>query len=203
MNSDFSPNRTSYGRVGKIGLFLFVLLVASNGNASEPKSPTKKVGLSGPFVSVEGHASILSNVANWSFLAGSFGYGVRGGYRFKNIGVFAQFEHNLWVATEFDREVVQGAFNIGIGGEVIYANGFVRTSLAIGPSILAFDTYLDEAGTTGIFVDFRPVGLRWPVHKYLIVGLDPITFAFVAPVLGGIPLMYTQYRTMLYLEAVF
>jgi hypothetical protein len=203
MKSISSHNGTACARVCKIGFFLFFLLVASNGNASETKSPGEKVSLGGPFVSVEGHASILSNVANWSFLAGSFGYGVRGGYRFKNIGVFAQFEHNLWVATEFDREVVQGAFNIGVGGEVIYANGFVRTSLAIGPSILAFDTYLDKAGTTGFFVDFRPVGLRWAVHKYLVIGLDPIAFAFVAPVLDGIPLMYTQYRTALYLEAVF
>jgi hypothetical protein len=180
-----------------------MLMFPSPGHASEVKPQQKNMGLNGPFATVELHGSILTNVANWSFFAGSFGYSVKGGYRFNNIGVFAQFEHNLWVATEFDREVVQGAFNIGVGAEVIYANGFVRTSLAIGPSILAFDTYLDKAGTTGFFIDFRPVGLRWSVHRYLIIGLDPISFAFVAPVLDGIPLLYTQYRTNLYLEAVF
>jgi hypothetical protein len=189
--------------VGKIGLFLFILLISSIGYASESKVLEKTIGLRGPFATLEMHGSILTNVADWSFMSGSFGYAVKGGYRFKHIGIFAQFEHNLWVATEYDREVVQGAFNIGVGAEVIYANGFVRTSLAIGPSILAFDTYLDKAGSTGIFIDFRPVGLRWAVHKYLVVGLDPITFAFVAPVLDGIPLMYTQYRTTVYLEAVF
>ncbi len=198
-----NPDRKGYGPACSILIFLMVLSVAATGNASETKSPDKKDRIGGPFVTVEGHASVLTNVANWSFLAGSFGYAVRGGYRFKNIGIYALFEHNIWVATEFDQEVVQGTFNIGVGAEIIYANGFVRTSLAIGPSILAFDTYLDEAGTTGFFVDFRPVGLRWDVHKYLIVGLDPIAFAFVAPVLDGIPLMYTQYRTILYLEAVF
>ncbi|MCP4675179.1 MAG: hypothetical protein GY854_06665 [Deltaproteobacteria bacterium] len=159
--------------------------------------------LRGPFVSLDGHISILSDVADWSFLAGTFGYGARGGYRFNSWGIFCQVEHNMWIATEQKTEVVQGAVNIGVGADVVYANGFVRTSLALGPSILAFDTVLDDAGTTGFFLDFRPVGLRWAVHDYLAIGLDPITFALVAPVLGGIPLVYTQYRTIIYLEAAF
>ncbi|MCP4602467.1 MAG: hypothetical protein GY847_18455 [Proteobacteria bacterium] len=157
----------------------------------------------GPFASVDGHISILSDLADWSLLAGTFGYGIRGGYRWKSWGVFGQFEHNMWVATEQNTEVVQGAFNIGVGADFVYANGFVRTSLALGPSILAFDTVLDDAGNTGLFIDLRPVGLRWAVHEYLVLGLDPITFALVAPVLGGIPLIYVQYRTGIYLEAAF
>ena len=79
----------------------------------------------------------------------------------------------------------------------------MRTSLALGTSILAFDTVLDDAGEVGLFIDFRPVGLRWAVHRLLAVGLDPISFAVVAPALGGIPLIYTQYRTELYLEMAF
>ncbi len=159
--------------------------------------------LRGTFVSVDGHISILSDVADWSFLAGAFGYGARGGYRWNSWGVFLQVEHNMWIATEQKTAVVQGAVNVGIGADFVYADGFVRTSLALGPSILAFDTVLDDAGSTGFFVDFRPVGLRWAVHDYLAVGLDPITFALVAPVLGGIPLVYTQFRTIIYLEAAF
>jgi hypothetical protein len=159
--------------------------------------------LRGPFAALEGHVSLLSDVANWSMLAGTFGYAGRGGYRWNSWGVFLQVEHNMWLATEMETEVVQGAVNIGVGCEVTYAEGFVRTALAIGPSILAFDTVLDDAGTTGLYIDFRPVGLRWAVHRYLVIGLDPISFALVAPVLDGIPLIYTQYRTELYLEVAF
>jgi hypothetical protein len=159
--------------------------------------------LTGPFAVVESHASLLGDVTDWSALAGTFGYAFKGGYRWSNWGVFLQLEHNLWLSTEMDREVVDGAFNIGIGGEFVYADGFVRSSLALGPSILAFDTILDKAGTTGIFLDIRPVGLRWVVHEYLVIGFDPIGFAVVAPVLGGIPLVNIQYRTTVFLEGAF
>jgi hypothetical protein len=159
--------------------------------------------LTGPFAVVETHASLLSDVTDWSALAGTFGYAFKGGYRWSGWGVFLQLEHNLWLSTEMGKEVVDGAVNIGIGGEFVYADGFVRTSLALGPSILAFDTILDQAGTTGIFLDVRPVGLRWAVHEYLVIGLDPVSFAMVAPVLGGIPLVNIQYRTTVYLEGAF
>jgi hypothetical protein len=157
----------------------------------------------GGFVALDVHASLLSDLADRSFLSATFGYGARGGYRWSGWAVFLQVEHNLWAATEQKQGVVQGAVNIGVGCELIYADGFVHTSLALGPSILAFDTVLDDAGTTGIFLDVRPVGLRWPVHDNLLIVLEPITFALVAPVLGGIPLIYAQYRTVLSLEAVF
>jgi len=159
--------------------------------------------LTGPFAVVEVHASLLSDVTDWSTLAGTFGYAFKGGYRWSSWGVFVQLEHNLWLSTEMGNDVVDGAVNIGIGGEFVYADGFVRTSLTLGPSILAFDTILDKAGTTGIFLDVRPVGLRWAVHEYLVIGLDPISFSIVAPVLGGIPLVNIQYRTTVYLEGAF
>jgi hypothetical protein len=179
------------------------LLLAHQGGAAELEALGDDGKLRGPFAALEGHVSLLSDAANWSLLAGTFGYAGRGGYRWNSWGLFAQIEHNMWLATEMETEVVQGAVNIGVGADFTYADGFVRTSLAIGPSILAFDTVLDDAGTTGLFIDFRPVGLRWAPHEHLVIGLDPISFALVAPVLDGIPLIYTQYRTELYLEMLF
>jgi hypothetical protein len=179
------------------------LLLTPRARSAELEALGDDGKLRGPFAALEGHVSLLSDVADWSMLAGTFGYGARGGYRWNSWGLFAQVEHNMWLATEMETEVVQGAVNIGLGCELTYAEGFVRTALAVGPSILAFDTVLDDAGTTGLFIDFRPVGLRWTVHRYLVIGLDPISFALVAPVLGGIPLIYTQYRTELYLEVAF
>lgn len=159
--------------------------------------------LSGPFVALEGHLSAFSDIAERSVLTGAFGYSARGGLRWSGFGVFFLVEHNLWVATEYDGNVVQGAINLGLGGDIIYGRGLVRTSLALGPSILAWNTILDDAGSVGLFFEARPVGLRWAVHEILVFGLDPLNFAIVAPVLGGIPLVNVQYRTVVYLEAAF
>jgi hypothetical protein len=50
------------------------------------------------------------------------------------------------------------------------------------------------------FLDFRPVGVRWRVGPKVTLGLEPLHFALVAPVLTGIPLLDVQYRTTVYLE---
>jgi hypothetical protein len=190
-----------------VHILTIVLILAFSGTSvagtKKLKALDEKGRLQGGFVALEGHFSILSDLPERSMFQGSFGYGARGGYRWNSWGIFATFEHNLWVATEYKSDVVEGAINIGVGADLTYAHGFVRTSLALGPSILAFDTILDDAGSTGLFIDFRPIGLNWAVHDHLSIGLDPITFALVAPVLDGIPLIFVQYRTMLYLEYSF
>jgi hypothetical protein len=185
--------------------FVAVLLagVPFSAQAAKLKALNKDGKLEGWFALIETHASILSDAAEKALLAGTFGYGLRAGYRWDGWGLFLHLEQNLWLSTEIETDVVYGAFNIGIGGEYTYKNGFLRTTFSIGPSILAFDTALDPAGTTGFFFDLRPVGLRWTVHEHLVVGFDPIAFALVVPVLGGIPLIQAEYRTIVYLEGVF
>ena len=185
-----------------------VLLASLSPTGATAESPTlssmdSKGRLQGAFVSVDLHGSILSDAADKALLSGTFGYGVRGGYRWNSWGLFAQFEHNMWLATEASVEVVSGAFNVGVGVDYTYAQGFVRSSLVLGPSILAFDSALDDAGTTGVFFELRPVGLRWVVHENVTVGLDPISFALVMPVLGGIPIVEPQYRTIITVEGLF
>ena len=184
--------------------FAIILCCASNLQAGAKLRGLDEEGkLDGPFVALEGHVSLLSDITDRSVLAGTFGYGARGGYRWNNWGIFLVTEHNMWLATEYDTRVVQGAVNLGLGCEFIYGQGFVRTSLALGPSILAWNTILDDAGSVGVFLDLRPVGLRWAVHEILVIGFDPLNLALVAPVLDGIPLINIQYRTYLYLEAAF
>jgi hypothetical protein len=159
--------------------------------------------LKGGFVQAELHGSLLSDAADKSLLQGTFGYGFRGGWRWSGWGAFLHVEQNLWLSTELENEVVYGVINVGVGGEYTYANGFVRTSVTAGPSILAFDTVLDKAGTTGFFLDFRPVGLRWTVHERIVLGVDPLTFTIVAPVLSGIPLVNVEFRAAFYMETDF
>ncbi len=180
-----------------------LLLMPAELGAQPPELRETAEPPTGAFVVVEGHASLLSDLADRSIFSGTFGYAVRGGYRWSGWGVFGMVEHHLWHAMEFESDVTMGAVNIGIGCEYLYAGGFVKTSLALGPSILAKDTLLDQAGSLGLFAEFRPAGLRWRVHPNLAVGVDPIFFSIVAPSLKGVPLFMVTYRTGLYVEGVF
>lgn len=168
-------------------------------HAVEPSTPPSTDRWSGAHAGAEVHASLLTDATDKALLSGTYGWALRGGWRFPRPtgawGLFLHLEQNLWLASELGTEVVEGAFQIGVGGELIYADGFVRTALAAGPSILAFDTALDPAGTMGFFLDLRPVGLRWSAGTNLVLGLDPISFAMVAPVLSGIPLVNVEYRS--------
>lgn len=154
------------------------------------------------FVIVDTHASLLSDAEDRKPLGDSFGYSVRAGWRFGRLGVFAQFEHNLWIRSELQYGVSAGVANVGIGLEVNYLHGYARSSLAIGPSILLFGTGIDKAGTTGFFLDLRPVGLRWPITRFFALTLDPISFVLVAPALDRVPLVTVQFRTTLGFEFV-
>lgn len=151
--------------------------------------------LTGWFFGFEIHASLLSDVRNRSNVLPSFGYGFRAGHRWSDHGVFLKLEHNLWARTESQRGWAPGAFNVGVGYDVIYADGHVHTSVALGPSVLLFDTELDEAPRVGLFVDLIPVGLRYKAHDQVAIVFNPATVALVAPVLTGIPLVHLQYRT--------
>ncbi|MBN1774270.1 MAG: hypothetical protein JXB32_23625 [Deltaproteobacteria bacterium] len=156
---------------------------------------------SAPFVAVELHGSVISDIVSTSVLAGAFGYAVRGGYRWSSgWGVFGQLEQDFWYASEHEDALVEGVVDIGVGADYVYADGFVHTSLVMGPSILAFDTLLDDAGTVGFFFELRPVGLRWRVHGNVTLDFAPISFALVAPVLTRIPLIFPQYRTTFSVE---
>ena len=135
-------------------------------------------------------------------MSDSFGYDVKAGWRWKTLGVFFVFEQNMWVTSQFELGVTQGVANLGLGLEVNYLGGYARTSVAIGPSILLFDTVIDEAGNTGFFLDVRPIGMRWPINRFFAITLDPMSFAIVAPALDRIPLVMIQFRTTLGFEFV-
>ncbi len=103
------------------------------------------------FLTVELHGSLLNDVEDRRPMSDSFGYEVKAGWRWKTLGVFFVFEQNMWVTSQFELGVTQGVANLGLGLEVNYLGGYARTSVAIGPSILLFDTAIDEAGNTGFF----------------------------------------------------
>lgn len=149
------------------------------------------------------HVSLLTGRRGRSLLRPTFGWDVRGGYRWDNWGVFAIIDHNIWLETEFGNEVDQGAGNFGIGPEYRYAGGAVSSSIAIGPSVLLFETTLDEPGSVGLFVDIRPFAIRWrpsDTWDHMVIKFEPLTLTIVAPVLSGIPLIEVEHRTAVSLE---
>ena len=154
------------------------------------------------FAGVEGHASLLSDAPERSFINATMGYGIRAGYRLGRWGLVAQVERNYWLPTELSHAVVPGALNIGVGAEWLAVDGRVRLSATAGPSILWFDATFNGKGTTGLFADLRPAGLRWRPSRFVAVAFDPLSFAIVAPVLGSPGIVQLEYRTLLGAEVL-
>ena len=149
------------------------------------------------FAGVEGHGSLLSDAPERSFINATVGYGLRAGYRLGRLGLVAEVERNYWLPTELSHALVPGALNIGVGAEWLAFDGRVRLSATAGPSILWYDATFDSKGTTGLFVDLRPAGLRWRPSRFVAVAFDPLSLAIVAPVLGSPGILQLEYRTLL------
>jgi hypothetical protein len=134
-------------------------------------------------------------------LARTFALGFAGGYRWGRVSLFGQLEGNFWRSLKLDHtEEVVMATNVGVGADVLSAEGLVRSSLALGPSILTIPTSIDKRWSVGFFVDLRPVGLRFAIADRWVLGVDPITLALVLPELDNIPLVELQFRTAAYVE---
>jgi hypothetical protein len=153
------------------------------------------------WIAGELHLSAFSNLVDQSTINLAFGYAAKTGWRWtERWGVYFQIEQNLWVEMEYDVSVRPGVLNLALGIEHLFFGERVRAALAFGPSILLFETALDDPGTTGIFLDVRPAGLRWPINERFVFTLDPLGFTLVVPALSGIPLVQIQYRATLSFE---
>ena len=156
------------------------------------------------FVSGDIGFSIFGETGNRENLFRSLSQATRGGLRWGQWGVYAHVEPVGWVAAEgIDSETWTSALNLGFGGEYLYADGYLKTSLTVGPSIMLKGTKIDQPGDTGFFIDIRPAGFRWSLSGALIVGLEPLALSVTAPALGGIPLVEFAYRTNLSIEYMF
>jgi len=160
-----------------------------------------------PFVfGVEGHLSTLSDQPDRSLLNVTYGGALRFGYRQAEgearFGGVLLLERNAWLGTELTAGSFRGVWNVGAGVERIWGRGLLRSSAVLGVSILHADTELHRRGTTGAFVDLRPVALRWELHPVLTFELTPLSLSVLAPALRDPPLFFTQYRTTLAFEVV-
>ncbi len=155
-------------------------------------------------VQLELHSTLFTEGPEKEQLAKAFGGAIKGGYRWGNFGLFGQVEQNIFYAglVNSTEEQTYAVLNVGGGTELLFAGGHARTSFAMGASILDQTTGRDQAGATGIFLDLRPIGLRFKVNEHLWLNVDPLSGALLIPELGGIPLVDLQFRTTIIAEWV-
>ena len=114
---------------------------------------------------------------------------------------FFKADWNPWFSPQAVQDALKpGILNLGIGVEHLYFNDRCRFTASLGSSTLLFDTALDEAWTTGFFIELSPVSLRWPLTEELTLQVEPTSISLAMPVLSGIPLVSFQYRHGISLE---
>lgn len=126
---------------------------------------------------------------------------VRSGYRWGKWGLGGLIEANFFRQKNLVGEHDQfAALLIGVDGEVLAVDGWIRSRLSGGLAVVLAGTELDEPGRTGFFVDIKPGGFRFVVGDATRLTVDPISLAVVLPDASGIPLVDVQYRSSISLE---
>jgi len=180
-------------RMPSVALWLMALVFVASSHT--PASAQRAQ----PFhFAIELHGSVLSNQPERSLLNATVGGALRFGYRTaKGWGGFAHLEQNVWFATELEKGIVPGAWNVGIGIERLWAERLIRSSFTAGLSILAFSTDLHERGAVRVFGDLRPATLRWQLGRRTVFELTPLHVVVMVPVPSPPRLLSIQYRTSL------
>jgi hypothetical protein len=160
--------------------------------------------VSRPYVASDLGLAIFGEAAHREYIARAASLSTRAGLRWGDWGAYLQLEGAFWIAADgSEGDEWTGVVNFGVGGEYLYADDFVRTALAVGPSMLITGTDIDEPGGVGFFFELRPAGLRWALGEGWNIGLDPVVLSLTSPVLQGIPLIELEYRTTVVGEYTF
>ena len=131
----------------------------------------------------------------------SANFGLEAGIRQPSYGLLFKFDWNPWFSPQAVNDAFKpGVLNLGLGIEHLYFDNRCRLTISAGTSTLLFDTALDDAWTTGFFIETSPVSLRWELNEDFTFQIDPISISLAMPVLSGIPLVSFQYRHGVSLE---
>ena len=149
-----------------------------------------------------GMGGVVALEAGMSLAEPSLVAGVEGGIRIDDEWSFLlEVDWNPWLAIAAPSPVELGVLNIGGGIEHVFADGLLRAAIFVGSSTLLFDTALDAAGSTGLFIDVVPLSVRVPVVDGTVtLRIDAISAHLVAPVIDGLPIMRYQFRHAVSLE---
>lgn len=153
------------------------------------------------------HAFYLTAMFDREPIQLSMGLGANFGIRGPRAGLMVTLENTWFAVPEADddpneafRGVAQGVVALLVGFEVLYAQDRLRFHMAAGPSVLLRNGAVDEAGTVGIAIDMRPVGIRVPIGGNRTVSIDPLGFTVLLADPSGIPNVRFQFRTTVSLE---
>jgi opacity protein-like surface antigen len=207
-----STRRAAWGVL--LGLVLVVAPRAAR--ADEPREANGP-GQKGPMKALEGKSK--SGAPNTEDPAGSFfgrvafgasydkpGFAGGAGLRYElsrswMLGFDAEW--NPFVATSPTR-VRAGAFNTYLSAirrfQLKSDAVNMRTSAAIGTSVLLFDLVGAPAGSVGPFFGLSFLGVEWKMSPGFYLTVDPTYIAFPVPHLTGVPFGYFQYRFLLGVE---
>lgn len=149
---------------------------------------------------VTGSESYLTQILNNNEKNGGYSVGFRGGFRMGRWGGFLELSLVGWEGYEALNKSHQRSLNVGLGGEVFYFKRRMRTSLAVGVSILQTPAPPDPAGTAGAYVELVPSSYHMRLHRKIAINIAPFTLYVGVPSFEGIPLVVIQYRTTLGVE---
>jgi uncharacterized protein (TIGR03382 family) len=76
----------------------------------------------------------------------------------------------------------------------------LRSSLHLGVSTLLFDVYGAPKYSTGPYFAIAPLGIDYDLGGSVRLVIDPMEFAMPIPLVGQLPLYYTQFRVMIGLQ---
>jgi hypothetical protein len=197
-------------RTGRIGWWASLVVLAVAGHAQADEVAQETAGTTSDpraapwYLSAQAGTVLLGRSARaatgWR-VGRTFAAGAAFGRRWGRYDGFVEGEANGWSRTRPDGSSDHAlAVDVGVGAGLSYAGGFLRGSLAAGLSILGIPTDVDTAGKTGVYLDVRPVGYRWPVARAWVVGIQPLSLTVAVPVLTGIPLVEVQFRTSVRVE---
>ena len=155
------------------------------------------------FGQVELSPAFLSKVMTGTGFLSSLGYALRCGYRWRLFEISGQIEHNLWLDSDMGEDSTLGTLNMGLGLGLVYFDEHLRSTLTLGISTMLFDGRMDDAGTTGFFLDMRPAGIRWRLNDRLWLELHPLALQIEIPSVARVPIANISFRTIIALEAEF
>lgn len=105
-------------------------------------------------------------------------------------------DFNPWISIE-TRRATKGTTNIfGVGVFRLDVRDYLelRLTLAMGASILMFDTWAARQGSIGPYFAISPLGIAIRMSGHLRLLVDPAELVICIPQTTGIPLVYRQHR---------
>lgn len=114
----------------------------------------------------------------------------------KAVTVGADAELNPWFSVDSGHQVL-GATNVyAVGIYRLDVRDYLeaRFTLAVGISVLNFDTFAARSGSVGPYVAVSPLGIAIRAGSHVRFILDPGEIAIPIPQTTGIPLVYRQHR---------